>query len=121
MITSAIQGKLSAVIPNTFTLVGDEEIAAPYCIHRENGTPIYLKAGMIGYSYDCEVAVIAALPDQIETYAAQIITGMESLAGTITSGTSVNTVTFTGDEPDFDYEDRLYTNLLRFIVETTNR
>jgi hypothetical protein len=121
MITSAIQGKLAAIIANTYTLVGDEEIVTPYCVHRENGTPIYLKEGMIGYNYDCEVAVIADLPDEIETYAAQIITGMESLAGTITSGTTVNTVTFTGDEPDFDYEDRLYTNILRFIIETTNR
>jgi hypothetical protein len=121
MITAAIQGKLQAIIPNTFPIVGDEEIECPWCYHKETGTPIRLKEGLKGYTYDCEVAIIAALPDEVETYAAQIITGVESLAGTITSGTTINTVTFEGDEPDFDYEQKFYTNILRFIIETANR
>jgi len=121
MISEALQTTLAGIIPNTFYVMGDEKIPAPYCVHREVSTPFRQKAGLSHYEWTVEIVIIDDSPDTLETYVNSIITAVEALAGTTVSGTIITSVYFEGNEPDFDTEDKLYTNILRFTIETSNR
>jgi hypothetical protein len=116
MISAAIQTIISAIIPNTFMAMGDEEILTPYCVHKETGTPEYVKAGISGYSYMCEVAIIDDTPDKVEAL-------VQSVKDAIIAQASVafDSVVWEGDEPDFDMESKMYINVLKFTIETSNR
>jgi hypothetical protein len=80
MLSAALQTTLAGIITNTFFAIGDEDIAAPFCVHSERQTPVLLKSGVAGYEYDCEVAVIDSSPDNVETKKKLIITAIEALA-----------------------------------------
>ena len=121
MISAAIQTELKKIITNTYLVMGDEGIVTPYCVHKEAGVPQYLKQGLIGYLYDCEVVVIDKTPGAVETLAMRIKTALEALAGTTTNSTKIDGVEFTGDAPDYDVESKLYINILSFTIETSNR
>ena len=121
MISAAIQSTLTGIITNTYIAIGDEEILTPYCVHQERETPLKLKEGLIGYEYECEIAVIDDSPDSVETYKQSIITALEALAGTTVSGTNILMVDYLGDDPGFDQEDKMYTTIMRFLIETSNR
>lgn len=121
MISAAIQSTLIAIIPNTFMAMGDEEIVTPYCVHKESSVSEYLKEGLSGYSYTCEVLIIDEFPEAVETLAMSVIPALEAQAGTTVNDTSIDAVTFDGDDPDFDIESKLYINVLKFTIETSNR
>lgn len=121
MISTAIQSVLVGIIPNTYLAMGDENIVVPYCVHKERGTPQYLKAGISGYSYECEIVIIDDLPEAIETLSVSIKTALEALVGTTSSNTKIESVVFEGDEPDYDTESKLYLTVMRFTIETSNR
>ena len=121
MISTGIQTTIKNIIPNTYFVMGDEEIRVPYCVHKEMETEQRGKAGVLGYQYDCEVLIIDDSPDDIETNKESIISALEALGGTTVSSTSVMSVQYEGDEPGFDVESRLYTNFLRFTIITNNR
>lgn len=122
MISEAIQDTLAKIIPNTYLVMGDEEIACPYCTHKEIGTPEYLKDKLIGYNYDCEVLIIDHVPESVESYSVQVIAAIEALTKTTTKSTYIDLAVYDGpDEPDFDIESKLYTNILKFTIKTQNR
>ncbi len=120
MISAALQTTLAGIITNTFFAIGDEDIQVPFCVHREDETPMRLKEGIAGYAYDCEIAIVDDSPDDIDTYKGSIISALEALAGTTVESTVINTVSYEGDAPDFDQESKLYINILRFYIETDN-
>jgi len=121
MISQAVQKAIQAVIPNTYFAMGDEEIITPYCVHKESGTPEYMKEGLLGYSYATEVIIIDDLPEKVEALGRSVITALAALQGTTSMGTKIEAVTFDGDDPDYDSESRLYVTLLRFTIATNNR
>jgi hypothetical protein len=121
MISAAIQSTISAIIPNTFMAMGDEEILTPYCVHKETGTPEYVKAGISGYSYICEVAIIDDTPDKVEALVQSVKDAIIALAGSSKESTKFDSVIWDNDEPDFDIQDKMYTNIIRFTIETSNR
>ena len=121
MISTALQITLAAIIPNTYLAMGDEEIPAPFCVHKEVVTPQYLKVGIVGYTYDCSIAIIDALPEDVEALVQSVKNAVIALAGTTVSGTIIESVIWEDDEPDFDTESKLYVNILKFTIETSNR
>ena len=121
MITDAIQSALQAIIPNTFTTIGDEEIETPFCIHEERDEPIYVKDGIAGYTWGVEVAIIDDSPDRAEELAASGIGAINALAHTSASGTEIGAITFLGAEPGFDQQTKEYIRILNFQIITTNR
>jgi hypothetical protein len=122
MIGEAIQATVAAIITNTFAIVGDEEILAPYCVHTETELePTYLKEGLLNYNYSVEVLIIDVLPDNVLTKVALVRAAIEALAGTTVNNTIFEQVIYEGDDPGFNQEDRLYANNIRFLVETKTR
>jgi len=121
MIGEAIQSAVAAIIPNTFQSVGDEGIKTPFCVHEETDEPIYLKEGISGYNWTCEIAIIHSTPDGAEALAVRVISAVQALAGTTASETYFVSVLFEGSDPGFDQATREYMRLLRFSIETTNR
>jgi len=121
MISTALQATLVALIPNTFLAMGDEEILTPYCVHKETGTPEYLKSGIAGYSYSCEVLIIDDLPEKVETLVQSVQAAILALEGTTVNDTTFESVILEGDDPDFDIESKMYINILTFTIETSNR
>jgi hypothetical protein len=121
MISNAIQAKCESIIPNTFVTIGDEKITVPFCTHNEVETPVYLKAGLSGYEYEVEIFIADVLPDNVGTLGNQIITAIGTLEGTTADGTKIDMVEYQGDNPGFDTESRLYGNILKFLIETSNR
>jgi hypothetical protein len=120
MLSAAVQSTLAGIITNTFFAIGDEEIQVPYCVHRELQRPERMKSGVSGYEYDVEIAVIDSSPDAVETSKQSIRTALEALEGTTKESTAIDFVEYLGDEPDHDEESNLYTNVLRFIITTSN-
>lgn len=121
MISQAIQTACVGVIPNTYFSMGDENIVAPYCVHRESGEPLYMKGVIAEYSWDVEIAIIDDDPADVESLGESIRTAINALEGTTSSGTNIQDVTYLGDSPEFDEEENLYVTLLRFTITTTNR
>jgi hypothetical protein len=121
MISTALQSTIEAIIPNTYLAMGDEGITVPYCVHKEAATPEYLKSGIVGYSYVCEVAIIDTLPEALETLVQSVKNAIIALEGTTVSSTKFDSVIWDGDEPDFDIDSKMYINILKFTIETSNR
>jgi hypothetical protein len=121
MISTAIQNTIAAIIPNTYLAMGDEGIVTPYCVHKESGTPEYLKAGISGYSYLCEIAIIDDSPEALEVLVQAVKNAIMALDGTTASSTTFAGITWDGDEPDFDSESKMYINVLKFTIGTVNR
>jgi hypothetical protein len=121
MISTAIQSAIVGIIPNTYLAMGDEQILTPYCVHKETATPEYLKEGIIGYSYLCEIAIIEKNPEALETLIQSVKNAIIALAGTTASSTKFDSVIWDSDDPDFDMESKMYTNIIRFTIETSNR
>lgn len=121
MISAAIQSTLANIITNTFMIMADENIITPYCVHRESGEPIYLKAGIVGYEYKVEVVIIDDTADKVETLVQSTKNALIALEGTTVQSTTISSVTWVGDEPDYDTEDHMYTSVITFIIQTTNR
>jgi hypothetical protein len=121
MISTAIQTTVAAIIPNTYMAMGDEKIITPYSVHKEVGTPIYLKSGIAGYSYDVEIAIIDDLPEAVETLVQSVKNAILALAGTTVSSTYFESVIWENDEPDFDMEAKMYISIIKFTIETSNR
>lgn len=80
MIGTAIQNALVAVIPNTFAQIVDEGVDAPYCLHTEYETPLRLKSGLAGYSYEVEVFIVDTTPELVKTKSALVVAALEALA-----------------------------------------
>lgn len=121
MISEAIQAKCVAVIPTSYYSMGDEKILAPYCVHRETGLPpITGKNGILEYPWHVEVAIIDKTPADVNDYAVEIREGIESLENTTSHGTDIQDVTFMGEDPDYDDEEKLYVTILQFTITTTN-
>lgn len=121
MITAAVQSTLEAIIPNTFDAMGDEQISTPFCVHKEAGTPEYVKEGICGYSYDCEVMIVDDTADKVETLVQSAKNALLALTGTTTSGTVIELVVWDSDDPDFDVDNKMYYNILKFTIQTLNR
>lgn len=121
MISEAIQAKLVAIVLHTYYSMGDENITAPYCVHRESCTPEYMKADIGQYVWECEVALIHTTPALVESVATSMRTAIGTLAGTTTNGTIIQDVTYLGDAPEFDDEEKLYVTVMRFNITTKNR
>jgi hypothetical protein len=121
MISTAIQNTIVALIPNTYFVMGDESILTPYCVHRELATPEYLKEGIAGYSYDCEVVIIDDTADKVEDLVQSVKNAIIALAGTTVSSTKFDSVMWEGEDPAFDEQDKMYVNTLKFTIETSNR
>jgi hypothetical protein len=121
MISTAIQSTIEVIIPNTFMAMGDEEIITPYCVHKEIGSAEYLKTGISGYSYSCQIAIIDKTPEGVETLVQSVKDAIIALAGTTKESTKLDSVTWDSDEPDFDVESKLYINIITFTIETSNR
>jgi hypothetical protein len=121
MIGEAIQAALAVIIPNTFSSVADENTEAPFCVHTEKDTPEYLKEGISGYTWNCEIALINKTPDLVETNTMAIKTALESLQGTTSHGTVIETVSYEGSDQGFDESSRLYMKIIQFIINTKNR
>jgi hypothetical protein len=121
MISTAVQSTLETIIANTCMVMGDEEIQCPYCVHKEEIAPVYLKEGVVGYSVNCEVVIIETTPEEVEILAVAVLSAMLALSGTTVESTTIDSVTHEGDSPDFDTDSKLYLNILRFTIETSNR
>lgn len=121
MIAEAIQATLEAIIPNTFSSIADEETEIPFCVHTEKDTPEYLKEGISGYTWNCEIALVHSTPDLVESLAMLIKTAMEALAGTTNHTTIIETVSYEGGDQGFDETSRSYLKTLEFIINTKNR
>ena len=121
MINDAIQAAVSAVIPNTFQTIGDEQISVPYCIHESTDNPEYLKEGISGYEWTTEIGIIHSTADAAETLAVSIIAAIEALEGTTSYTTIIESVRYVGSEPGFNEQTREYLKLLRFTIITKNR
>lgn len=121
MITDAIQSVLQAVIPNTFTTIGDEEIETPFCIHEERDEPLYLKTGIVAYIWGVEVAIVDDSPDKAEELAASGVGAILALAHTTSNNTEIGAITYQGAEPGFDQATKEYIRILNFQIITTNR
>lgn len=121
MIGEAIQATIEAIIPNTYSSIGDENIAIPFCVHEEKDEPIYLKEGIAGYEWNCEIAIIHNSPDAAEALSVQVISAIEALAGTTSHSTIIETVSYESGEPGFDQVTREYLRISRFIIQTKNR
>lgn len=120
MLSVALQTTLGNIITNTFMVIGDEDIDAPFCFHEEQQRPVFLKKGVAGYEYDCEVAIIADLPDSVEALKQQVITAIESLKATTVEGTGIEEIEYLGDAPGYDAESKLYISIIRFLIQTSN-
>jgi hypothetical protein len=121
MISTALQNTIVAIIPNTYLAMGDEGIVTPYCVHKETASPEYLKSGIAGYNYVCEIAIIDLLPEALETLVQSVKTAITALAGTTINGTSFESVIWETEAPDFDTQSKLYINILTFTILTSNR
>lgn len=121
MITDAIQEALEAIIPNTFTTIGDEEIETPFCIHEERDEPLYLKTGIVAYTWGVEVAIIDDSPDECEELAASGVAAITALAHTTSHETEIGAVTYLGADPGFDQQTKEYIRILNFSIITSNR
>jgi len=121
MISNAIQTVVSAIIPNTFQSIGDENIAKPYCIHEESDTPDYHKAGLSGYSWSVEIGIIHNKPDSAETLAVSVKAAVEALQGTTNDSTIIDLVEYLGTTPGFNQETREYLKMIHFNILTRNR
>jgi hypothetical protein len=121
MISTAIQSTIEEIIPNTFVAMGDEDIICPYCVHKEESEVQYLKSGIAGYSVICEVAIIDNTPEEVEALVQSVKDALLKLEGTTTDSTVIDSVTWDGDIPDFDVESKLYVNILKFTILTSNR
>lgn len=121
MITDAIQSALQAIIPNTFTTIGDEEIETPFCIHEERDEPIYVKDGIAGYTWGVEIAIIDVSPDSAEELAASGVAAINALAHTTSEKTDIGAITYLGTDPGFDQQTKEYIRILNFQIITTNR
>ena len=122
MIGEAIQATVVAIIPNTYAIVGDEEIEVPYCVHIETELePTRVKEGILNYNYSVEVLIIDSLPDSVISSAALVRAAIEALAGTTVNSTTFEQVIYEGDDPGFDQESRLYASNIRFTIETKTR
>jgi hypothetical protein len=121
MISTAIQTTVANIITNTYMSMGDEGIITPYCVHKEVGTPEYLKAGITGYSYNCEIAIIDDTPDKVETLVQSVKNAIVALKGTTVSSTTFDSVIWESDEPDFDIDSNMYVNIITFTILTANR
>jgi len=122
MISQAIQTKLVALIPRSYFSIGDEDIQAPYCVHRENcvGYSEH-KAGSKEYTYEVEIAIIEDKPGELETLANSVRAAITALEGQTTNSTYIQDVTYMGDSPEYDDEEKLYVTVLRYSITTTNR
>lgn len=121
MITDAIQSALQAIIPNTYTTIGDEEIETPFCIHEERDEPLYLKEGIKAYTWGVEVAIIDDSPDSAEELAASGVTAVLALAHTTSHETEIGAITYQGTQPGFDQQTKEYIRILNFQIITSNR
>lgn len=121
MIGEAIQQAIVAIIPNTYPLIGDEKITLPLCVHEERDEPIYLKAGISGYVWSCEMAIIHNTPDEAETLAMQVKAVIEALGNTTSQGTNIESVIYDGGDSGFDQTTKEYLKTVRFTIETSNR
>lgn len=122
MISEAIQTTVVAIVPNTYPIVGDEEIEAPYCVHTETElAPSLTKEGVLNYNYLVEVLIIDELPDSVNTKIALVKAALEALPGTTVNSTTFEQVNYEGDSPGFDPESRLYANNITFTIETKTR
>jgi hypothetical protein len=120
MLSVALQKVLQNIIPNTFNVIGDEDIAAPFCVHEAQQSPVFLKQGIAGYEYDCEIAIIAELPDSVEALKQQVRAAVEALPGTTSEGTTFEDVEYLGDGPGYDSESKLYISIVRYLIQTSN-
>lgn len=131
MIGEAIQAALAAIITNTFADVMNDDAAVPYCLHTEAETPVKLKEGLCGYTYNVEVFIVDQTPDLVKTLSVSVISALEALSGTSypdeedleegETATDIDEVIYEGDDPGFDPESRMHGNLLTFTIETLNR
>lgn len=121
MISEALQSVIVAIIPNTYPSIGDEGIAVPFCVHEENDEPIYLKEGIAGYSWTCEIAIVHSTPDAAEALAVSVKAAAEALAGTTNHTTIIESVSYEGSAQGFDQASREYLRILQFIIQTKNR
>lgn len=121
MIGEAIQVAIEAIIPNTYALIGDENITVPFCLHEEKDETVYLKEGIAGYTWTCEIAIVHSTPDAAEILAMQVKAAIEALAGTTDHATIIEAVSYEGSDPGFDQGTREYLKILRFTIETSNR
>lgn len=120
MIGEKIQTALEAVIPNTYVAIADEGVETPFCIHSERQVPIRLKEGVIGYTYECEVMIIDDSPDNVETLKKSVISALEALEGSSDDDYKITSVDYTGDEPGFDKESKLFSTILLFNIDVFN-
>jgi len=121
MVSDVIQSTLAAIISNTNFAMGDEQIETPYCVHKEYGEPEYVKAGICGYNYDCEILIVDDTADKVEALFQLVKTAMEALTGQTVSGTQIDLVVLESDDPDFDTESKMYYTILKFTVLTLTR
>lgn len=121
MISQVIQTACVGVIPKTYFSMGDENITAPYCVHRESSTPQYMKGVIVEYSWEVEIAIIADDPAELESLGNSIRTAIGNLERTTSSSTYIQDVTYLGDSPEYDEEENLYVTVLRYTITTTNR
>lgn len=122
MIGEAIQATVVAIIPNTYSMMADEQLVAPLCVHEETEIePTLIKEGTLNYNYAVDIMIIDTLPDNVISYAASVRSAIEALAGTTKNSTIFEQVIYEGDDPGFSTEDRLYSRNLRFTIETKTR
>lgn len=122
MITQAIQTALVAITPNTYGKMGDEVIKAPYCVHREQCVGYTeLKDNSKEFVWEVEVALIEDSSGNLETLSESARAAVIALEGTTTNSTRIQDVTFMGDAPDYDDEEKLFVTIQRYSITTTNR
>ena len=121
MISTALQTTLANIITNTYLAMGDEKIVTPYCVHKEVASVNYLKSGLADYTYSCEILIIDDLPEAVEALVQSVKNAVIALQGTTVSSTYFESVIWEGDEPDFDLESKMYFNILKFTIDTSNR
>jgi hypothetical protein len=131
MIGEAVQSALAAIIQNTYAEIMNDDAAAPFCLHTEKESPVNLKEGVAGYSYNVEIFIVDSTPDSVKSLSVSVISALEALQGTTypadedleegEEATVIDGVLYEGDDPGFDPETRLHGNLLTFTIETKNR
>jgi hypothetical protein len=122
MIGEAIQSTLGAIIPNTFSQIGDEGIRTPFCIHEENEQePLYLKDGVTECNWAVEIAIVDDSPDSCEELALLVIDAVNALAFTTVNNTEFGPITYLGKDPGFDSQTKEYIRVLRFSIITQNK
>lgn len=123
MITEAIYTIVSGItnMCEFFPLWGDISKEKNFGWYGVQKTPVRTKHdGIVGYNGIVNIGVINEDMETCETQSKQIIDAFEAISNQTIDNTNINHIHFTGDQYNFDPEEKLYYSELQFTYSSKN-